>query len=518
MHSTNTRPRTAFAAINLDFFTTLVSRPQHPQAQLKQLFRDIDVDKNGRLDLNELRAALCKLGLPSSEDYLREMMHQYDENQDGTVDWAEFQKYVGRREADIRAAFEKLDAHWEGRISAAALEEDLQHAGLPAGRDDAHKMIQLLDRNKDGVITYDEFRRFVCLLPAAQVVNHNTLFCWVDSADYMDGVECRLCMIPPKHPMQRLLAGGLAGAISRTLVAPLERLRTIRMTGRGSESLSQSVEAMWKDGGLRGLFKGNAATILKVFPQSAIQFATYDCVKDAFMAIFHHKPGSELRQAEKMLAGCVAGASSTVFTYPLETIRTRMSMAGGGGLLTSMALIRQHQGLGGFYQGFTPALINDIISNGLGFWSYELGQTLYRRCHNGKSPSPQERGLIGACTAVVVMSVTMPFEVIMRRLQVQGSPGHPVLYHGLRHAIVKMARDEGPGAFFRGSLSSYLKVAPSIGATYFLYALIVQLWGIRGLRRYPHDDRQQQGSRQAAKAANGSRDCAKEMAKVAPHV
>ena len=55
--------------------------------------------------------------------------------------------------------------------------------------------------------------------------------------------------------------------------------------------------------------------------------------------------------------------------------------------------------------------------------------------------------------------------LVMRRLQVQGRPGFPQQYRGAVDCVSQMLRKEGVASFWRGSLSSYLKVVPSIAAT-----------------------------------------------------
>lgn len=60
--------------------------------------------------------------------------------------------------------------------------------------------------------------------------------------------SCRLAMIPPKASYERLIAGGLAGAISRTCVAPFERLRTILMTNSSVSFLEASKKILKADG------------------------------------------------------------------------------------------------------------------------------------------------------------------------------------------------------------------------------------------------------------------------------
>lgn len=62
----------------------------------------------------------------------------------------------------------------------------------------------------------------------------------------------RLAMIPPKASYERLVAGGLAGAISRTCVAPFERLRTILMTD-SSVNLVEAAKNVYRSDGILGL-------------------------------------------------------------------------------------------------------------------------------------------------------------------------------------------------------------------------------------------------------------------------
>lgn len=133
---------------------------------------------------------------------------------------------------------------------------------------------------------------------------------------------------PRKQTTQRLFAGGIAGALSRSMVAPLERLRTIMMASTTPLTKRQAIATMWADGGLAGAYKGNMASVLKVLPSSAVQFAVYDTVRDALVALRPPNVRASTEMLDKLLAGVVAGAASCCATYPLETVRTHMSVPG----------------------------------------------------------------------------------------------------------------------------------------------------------------------------------------------
>lgn len=112
------------------------------------------------------------------------------------------------------------------------------------------------------------------------------------------------------------------------MVAPLERVRTILVASPTPMAMRDAVAAAWRDGGAPGLFKGNMASVVKVLPASAVQFAVYDGVSDAIKGVRGVGANGRVRIADRLAAGVAAGAASCVATYPLDTVRTMMSVPG----------------------------------------------------------------------------------------------------------------------------------------------------------------------------------------------
>lgn len=79
-------------------------------------------------------------------------------------------------------------------------------------------------------------------------------------------------------------AGGVAGAVSRTVVSPLERLKIlyqIQSAGRTEYKLSvgKGLAKMWRDEGWRGFMRGNGTNCIRIVPYSAVQFGSYNFYK-----------------------------------------------------------------------------------------------------------------------------------------------------------------------------------------------------------------------------------------------
>ena len=80
------------------------------------------------------------------------------------------------------------------------------------------------------------------------------------------------------------LAGGVAGCVAKTVIAPLDRVKILfqasnpdfqKYAGTWSGAF-RAVSLIYREHGVRGLLQGHSATLLRIFPYAAINFMTYD--------------------------------------------------------------------------------------------------------------------------------------------------------------------------------------------------------------------------------------------------
>ena len=87
------------------------------------------------------------------------------------------------------------------------------------------------------------------------------------------------------------LAGGVAGAVSRTVVSPLERLKIlfqVQSAGRTEYKMSvpKALGKMWREEGWRGLMAGNGTNCIRIVPYSAVQFGAYNFYRRVSQLMF----------------------------------------------------------------------------------------------------------------------------------------------------------------------------------------------------------------------------------------
>ena len=80
------------------------------------------------------------------------------------------------------------------------------------------------------------------------------------------------------------MAGGVAGAVSRTVVSPLERLKIllqVQSTGNTEYKMSvgKALAKIWREEGFKGMMAGNGTNCIRIVPYSAVQFGSYNLYK-----------------------------------------------------------------------------------------------------------------------------------------------------------------------------------------------------------------------------------------------
>ncbi|KAK2446023.1 adenine nucleotide transporter BT1, chloroplastic/mitochondrial [Trifolium repens] len=268
--------------------------------------------------------------------------------------------------------------------------------------------------------------------------------------------------------IRRLCSGAIAGAISRTTVAPLETIRTHLMVGSSGHSTTEVFQDIMKTDGWKGLFRGNLVNVIRVAPSKAIELFAYDTVNKNLSA----KPGeqSKLPVPASLIAGACAGVSSTICTYPLELLKTRLTIQRGvyNGLVDAFVKIIKEEGPAELYRGLTPSLIGVIPYSATNYFAYDTLRKAYRKIFKQEKIGNIETLLIGSAAGAISSTATFPLEVARKHMQVGALSGRQV-YKNVVHALVSILEQEGIQGLYRGLGPSCMKLVPAAGISFMCY-------------------------------------------------
>ncbi|ETE68996.1 ADP/ATP translocase 1 [Ophiophagus hannah] len=272
--------------------------------------------------------------------------------------------------------------------------------------------------------------------------------------------------------LKDFLAGGIAAAISKTAVAPIERVKLLLQVQHASQQITAEkqykgimdcVVRIPKEQGIISFWRGNLANVIRYFPTQALNFAFKDKYKQIFLGgVDKHKQFWRYF-AGNLASGGAAGATSLCFVYPLDFARTRLAADVGKGLNerqftglgNCIAKIYKSDGLKGLYLGFNVSVQGIIIYRAAYFGIYDTAK--------GMLPDPKNvhiivSWMIAQSVTAVAGLASYPFDTVRRRMMMQsGRKGADIMYKGTIDCWKKIAKDEGGKAFFKGAWSNVLR-------------------------------------------------------------
>uniref|UniRef100_J3M4E2 ADP,ATP carrier protein n=2 Tax=Oryza brachyantha TaxID=4533 RepID=J3M4E2_ORYBR len=268
--------------------------------------------------------------------------------------------------------------------------------------------------------------------------------------------------------LKRLISGGIAGAVSRTAVAPLETIRTHLMVGSNGNSTTEVFQSIMEHEGWTGLFRGNFVNVIRVAPSKAIELFAFDTANKFLTP----KPGEQQKVPlpPSLVAGAFAGVSSTLCTYPLELIKTRLTIQRGvyDNFLHAFVKIVREEGPTELYRGLTPSLIGVVPYAATNYFAYDTLKKVYKKMFKTNEIGNIPTLLIGSAAGAISSTATFPLEVARKHMQV-GAVGGRKVYKNMLHALLSILEDEGVGGLYRGLGPSCMKLVPAAGISFMCY-------------------------------------------------
>ncbi|KAJ6539946.1 mitochondrial carrier [Mycena sp. CBHHK59/15] len=465
------------------------------ETELWQIFHDeLDLDGNGRLDAQELSSALTKVGITLSVAKLAEFMTFLTASPHShSISFAEFRDFLLLLPQKASAA--EIYRYYEIR----------KYLG-----DDARGAARVTMEGDVSLSAEDRPPTQSKVEPSGSHVPYKLEIS--DHEEDSEDEEEAHGWLEGHTAMKFLLAGGIAGAVSRTCTAPFDRLKIFLITRPpdlggatispkpsigGAKVIASAVARIYAEGGMLAFWTGNGLSVAKIFPESAIKFFTYESSKRAFAKYWDKVDDSrDISGVSRFLSGGIGGISSQLSIYPIETLKTQMMSnagdpkrttiagarvfvkAGADALkvqpqrTTIMTAARHLWALGGipaYYRGLTIGLVGVFPYSAIDMSTFEALKLAYLRSTGKDEPGVLALLAFGSISGSVGATSVYPLNLIRTRLQASGSTGHPQKYTGVWDVANKTWERDGWRGFYRGLFPTLAKVVPAVSISYVVY-------------------------------------------------
>jgi len=186
----------------------------------------------------------------------------------------------------------------------------------------------------------------------------------------------------PSLSMPELATAGFMSAIPTTLVtAPVERAKVLlQVQGQGGsgpqyKGVLDVIGHLYKEGGIRSIYRGTFATMARDGPGSAAYFAAYEVTKKALTPA--NASSSDLNIGQVIIAGGTAGVAMWAIAIPPDVLKSRLQSAPTGtytGILDCARKAIAVDGVKALWKGFGPAMARAFPANAATFLGVEASR------------------------------------------------------------------------------------------------------------------------------------------------
>lgn len=503
----------------------------------KILFTSIDKNNFGYITKNSLEEYLntqFKLSKKYASNHASQLINLMSKKNDinSQVGYNEFSKYINKQEEELLKLYKELTSTHKEEKNMPFIENGIQLNHLAdAFQNTEHNKLKKTQikgliktiGNKKDYITLNDLKEYYILSPQTKNVRNIYNYYKIRNPRQANRKD-------PKY----LVASAISGCVSRTMTAPLDRLRVLFQTHSRlgvNLTVKDGIKIIYENGGITSFWRGNGLNVLKIAPQTMLKFYLYEAYKPALnlkQTLKEGKKEGELDPRLKIIKdisiGAAGGLLSQVFIFPIETIKTRImsetqrgkfspkvtappantvasnassatkSVVKSAAKSATKAPLQEKQnnlvmrvtksmwkegGIRPFFRGLTPAVASALPYYLTDFTLYEQSKKLYltivnrNRTKENRITKINPIYLLGAgmVSNACAVSLVYPFALVRTRLQAQGTVGHPMRYKNSLDVIRKTYARESMRGFYKGIVPTLIKNVPSASISYVIYEI-----------------------------------------------
>ncbi|KAF9083423.1 Mitochondrial carrier protein ymc2 [Mortierella sp. AM989] len=184
------------------------------------------------------------------------------------------------------------------------------------------------------------------------------------------------------------IAGGNAAATAVATAGNATAVKAVAESGAKNALFFtgpiDAVQKIYAQHGLRGLYKGQAVTMVREFQGYGAYFAAYEYLVQRAMRL-ENKQRSELSTVKVVAFGACAGYAMWMTVYPIDVIKSKLQTDGFTAATrqysSAIDCARQtlaKEGVAGFFKGFAPCILRAAPANAVTFLGFELAMRVLR--------------------------------------------------------------------------------------------------------------------------------------------
>ncbi|MBN3324465.1 SCMC1 protein, partial [Atractosteus spatula] len=363
----------------------------------EELFKKLDTNKDGKVDVSELKEGLEAMGMTLGKGAAQKIVSSGDRNKDGGLDLKEFSRYLVEHEKKLRLTFKSLDKNKDGCIDASEIKQALEDLGMDISAEEAKRILQSIDADGTMTVDWNEWREHFLLNPATNI--QEIIRYWKHSS-VLD--------------------------IGDSLTIPDEFTEEEKTTGMWWKQLCclGEVGKILK----YSTFKLNKRenTMRALIPHPDMHMLAHRLSSGQGYKKIISSEGGKVRTHERFMAGSLAGATAQTIIYPMEVMKTRLTLRKTGqysGMFDCAKKILKREGVKAFYKGYVPNILGIIPYAGIDLAIYESLKNAWLSHYATDSPNPGILVLLGCGTisSTCGQIASYPLALIRTRMQAQGT-------------------------------------------------------------------------------------------------